>query len=296
MTEKNDGKACAELIISLIIVGTVGVLRRYIPLSSPALAFFRGAVGAASLLLFALLSGKLKGNRPPLKKLALLLLNGAFLSFNWMLLFEAFNYTTRARETLCYYMAPTIVLLLSPVFFRERLTRRRLICAFIALCGMVLVSGVLGSGETGGDIKGVLYGLGAACLYALVVIINKKLTGVEAYARTIIQLAAAAAVMLPYLAAKGGFGGVEFSFTLVLLLLVVGVIYTGLVYALYFGSMSRLKAQTISALSYIDPVTAMIVSAVILKERLTFIGIAGAVLIIGAALAGELWAGKAEKD
>ncbi len=290
--EKNDGKSCVMLIVSLFVIGTIGVLRRYIPLSSPALAFFRGAIGAVSLLVFCLLTGKFRGSRPPAKKLALLLLNGVFLSFNWMLLFEAFNYTTIAKATLCYYMAPTIVLLLSPVFFREKLTWRRLLCAFAALVGMVLVSGVIGSGENGGDIKGVLYGLGAACFYALVVIINKKLTGVEMYTRTVLQLAAAAVAMLPYLALNGGFGEADFSLNLLLLILVVGVVYTGLFYAMYFGSLNGLKAQTISALSYIDPVTAMIASAVVLKERLTFLGILGAVLIIGSALAGELWTGK----
>ena len=57
----------------------------------------------------------------------LLILSGALIGFNWILLFEAYNYTTVATATLCYYMQPTIVILLSPLFFRERLTAKKLV-------------------------------------------------------------------------------------------------------------------------------------------------------------------------
>ena len=104
--EKNDGRSCVMLIVSLIIVGTIGVLRRYIPLSSAAIAFFRGAVGAVSLLLFCLAAGKWKGQRLSAKTLLLLLLNGAFLSFNWMLLFDICSYL--GLVTLIYENQPRV--------------------------------------------------------------------------------------------------------------------------------------------------------------------------------------------
>lgn len=186
-------------------------------------------------------------------------------------------------------MEPTIVLLLSPLVFKERLTGRKLLCALAALVGMVFVSGVLGGeGAPADDVKGILFGFGAACFYALVVILNKKISKIDAYQKTILQLFSAAAVLLPYILATGGFAGIEFNARLIVLLLIVGVIHTGVAYALYFGSMSGLRAQTISMLSYIDPVVAMIVSAAVLGEGMTGGGIIGAVLIIGSAVISEM--------
>ena len=126
---------------------------------------------------------------------------------NWMLLFEAYNHTTVAVATLCYYMQPTIVILLSPVVFRERLTGKKAVCAAIAIAGMVLVSGVAGEGGSrGGDPKGVLLGLGAAVLYSAVIIMNKKIPGIDAFRKTTVQLLSAGFVMIPYLLLTGGFG------------------------------------------------------------------------------------------
>ncbi|HHU22439.1 MAG TPA: EamA family transporter [Clostridiales bacterium] len=277
------------LISALIIVGTIGIFRRYIPLSSALLAFFRGLIGSVSLFIFIKLrrTGRWQSIEP--KKLVGLIVNGAFLGINWILLFEAYNYTTIAKATLCYYMQPTIILLLSPLVFKEKLTVKKVICALVALAGMVFVSGVIGEeARQANDFKGVLFGLGAACFYSLVIILNKKISDVDAYQKTIIQLVSSAVALIPYLLVTGGFKDVVFNVNLVLLLLVVGIIHTGVVYALYFGSMSGLKAQTISTLSYIDPVVAMIMSALILGETMTVWGVIGAVLIIGSAIVSEL--------
>lgn len=288
MATRNSRKSALMMIASLVIVGTVGILRRYIPLSSAMIAFFRGAIGSASLLVFVLLFKKRGWVKTPVPHLAGMVLNGAFLGVNWILLFEAFNYTTIAKATLCYYMEPTILLLLSPLLFHERLTGKKLLCASAALAGMVLVSGISG-GETvqSGELRGIALGLGAACFYTLVVILNKKIPSADAYQKTIVQLLSAAVVLLPYLFLNGSFRGLELTGHVLFLLLVAGVVYTGLVYALYFGSMDGLKAQTISALSYIDPVVAMISSALVFGEKLPLTGIVGAVLILGAAVIGE---------
>ena len=288
MNEMNPRRSLVLLVTSLCIMGTIGLFRRYIPLSSGLLAFWRGLIGAVSLLVFILLRRRGAWQRIGGRKLAALAATGACLGINWMLFFEACSRTTIARATLCYYMQPTIVLLLSAVLFRERLTARKLVCAVVALAGMVLVSGVLEPAADGPDgLNGVLYGLGAACFYAMVVILNKKIGGVDIYRKTTIELFAAALTLTPWLLATGGFSGVTYDAGLILPLLVAGVFYTGITYAMYFGSMGGLKAQTISALSYIDPVMAMLVSALILGEGLTPAGIIGAVLILGAAIAGE---------
>ena len=276
------------LITSMVIFGTIGIFRRYIPLSSALIAFFRGLIGAISLFLIALILRKEKWQRIGGKKFIGLVITGIMIGLNWMLLFEAFNYTTIAKATLCYYLQPTIVLLASPFLLKEKLTLKKILCAVAALCGMVLVSGVLRVGASQeGDFKGALFALGAACLYAAVIILNKKITDVNIYQKTTIQLFFAGVALLPYLLVSGDFNQMTVNAKMIILLLIVCIIHTGLAYALYFGSMTMLKAQTISLFSYIDPIVAMIISALILKEGITWEGIIGAILIIGSAIISE---------
>ena len=276
-------------VSSMLIFGTIGVFRRYIPLPSAFLAFTRGIIGGLCILL--LIRIRKKGGREPLARrdLLMLVVSGALIGFNWMLLFEAYNHTTVAVATLCYYMAPTIVILLSPIVFRERLTARKAICAAVAVAGMVLVSGVLGEhGAPEASVPGILLGLGAAAIYATVVIMNKKIRGVDTYRKTTVQLLSAGLAMVPYLLLTGGFSTEGFSVSATVLLLVVGVVHTGIAYALYFGSMDGLRVQTVAILSYIDPVSALLFSAFLLREPLSPLNILGAVMIIGSAMVSEI--------
>ncbi len=286
---ENERKSMLMFIGSMLIFGTIGIFRRYIPLPSGFIAMARGLLGGLSLSVFVKLKGENSGDRLSLSQFLWLAITGGVMGFNWILLFEAYNNTTVAVATLCYYMQPTIVLLLSPLLFGEKLTSKKMLCAVVAVIGMVLVSGVTGNdGIRSGNLKGVAFGLGAALLYSFVVIMNKTLSGINAWKKTIIQLISAGAVMIPYLFLMRGFGSVTFSRLTVLLLLVVGIVHTGFAYALYFGSMDGLKAQTIALLSYIDPVSALFFSAVFLREPLSPAGLAGAVMIIGSAIVSEL--------
>lgn len=284
---KDNFKSYVALIGSMLIFGTLGVVRRYVPLSSAMLALCRGALGSVFLLLFVLVrGGRLK--LPERKATLWLVLTGAVMGLNWMLLFEAYSYTTVAAATMCYYMQPTIVILLSPLVFRERLSGRKLACAAAAIVGMLFVSGVL-SGGIGQvrDIRGIAFGLGAAALYAAVIILNKKVVVEDIYAKTVIQLAGAALVMIPYVLLTEGVPELTLTAADIGMVLLVGIVHTGITYALYFGSMQRLKAQTVAVMSYIDPVFALLLSAAVLHESLTPLGILGAVLIIGSAVISE---------
>lgn len=283
MQGENKKGAYLALILSMVIFGTIGIFRRQIDLPSETLAFVRGILGSVFLLLAMRLTGRRFQTAPLRGSLMLLVLTGAMIGFNWILLFEAYNYTTVAVATLCYYMQPVIVLLVSPLLFREPVTLRKFLCVAAALAGMVLVSGAAGSSGAGTDpVKGMLLGLGAAALYASVVMLNKKITGVPVYEKTIIQLFSAAAALVPYMLARGSFRSYAPDTAQVILLLTVGIIHTGLAYALYFGAVEKLPVQTAALFSYIDPVTAVLLSALFLHEPMTPAGIAGAVLILGA--------------
>ena len=281
--------ANGKITLSMFIFGTIGLFRRWIELPSSLVAMARGAIGMLFLLLVLRLRGEKLDRAAICRSLLPLCLSSAALGINWILLFEAYNYTTVATATLCYYFAPMFIILASPLILRERLTARKLVCVFAALAGMVFVSGVLKAGFSGtSELKGVALGLCAAVLYAFIVILNKRLTDLPAYDRTILQLGLSAVVLLPYVLLTEPVGELRFTAASLALLLVVGVVHTGLAYALYFGSLQQVKAQTAAILSYIDPVVAVLLSALLLRERMDVSGVVGAVLVIGAALVSEL--------
>ena len=281
-------KAKLSLITSMAIFATIGIFRKYIPLPSSTVAMARAVIGTLFLVAMILLRGK-KISFESIKKNALpLCFSGVFLGFNWILLFEAYNHTTVATATLCYYMAPVILILISPIVFKERLTLPKLLCAVVAVGGMTLVSGIFTSGDKGNDnIKGVLLGLCAAFLYAAVVTCNKKLKDIEAFDRTTVQLGISAIVLTPYTLLVEDFSQVALNGFTVIMLVVVGVVHTGIAYALYFGCIDRLKTQIVAIYSYIDPVGAVLLSALFLKESMGVPEIIGAVLVLGATLASE---------
>jgi len=287
MKTKESAGARLALIASMVIFGTIGLFRRYIPLPSSMIAMMRGFIGAAFLLVLMMIRRSRPDSAAIRRNLAMLVISGAVLGFNWILLFEAYRYTTVATATLCYYMAPMIVVLLSPALLGERLTRAKLLCVLAALGGMALVSGVLDAGFTTAELKGAALGLGAAALYAGVILLNKRLGDVSAYDRTVMQLCAAAVVLLPYVLLTEDLSAVQMNAGSAAMLLLVGVLHTGVAYALYFGSMRSLRAQTVAIMSYIDPVVAILISWLVLGEALGMIGAAGAILVLGAAFISE---------
>ena len=294
MKENNTTKSYILIISSMLIFGTIGVFRRYIPLSSGMLAFIRGVVGSLFLLGFVKIKGIKMGKDIDKKSLILTIISGGFIGINWILLFEAFNYTTVATATLCYYMQPTIVIFLSQLILKEKLVVKKVICAIISIIGMLFVAGVIDAGNAPSiaDLRGVFLGLGAAAFYSAVVMLNKMINMENAYTKTIIQLSSAAIILVPYLIANGEFGimisGENINSFAIVMILIVGIIHTGIAYAMYFGSMNNLKSQSIAIMSYIDPVFALILSAAFLHEKISIWGIIGAVLILGSALISEI--------
>ena len=139
-----------------------------------------------------------------------------------------------------------------------------------------------------------MLGLGAAVLYASVVMLNKLITGISAFGKTIIQLFSAAVMLLPYMAVSGTLHAYALPVSGMILFLVVGIVHTGVAYVMYFASIEHLPARTCALMSYIDPVEAVLLSAFLLREPVTAQTVMGAVMILGAAAASELSPGKRE--
>lgn len=282
----SESKARFLNIVSMVIYGTIGVFRKFIPLPSSAVALARAGIGAVFLLLFLCIRRR-RLDLPAIRRnLRFLLPSGVLLGFNWILLFEAYSYTSVAVATLCYYMAPVILILLSPLLFGERLSGRKLLCVAVALVGMVLVSGVLSS--AGGSMKGIILGLVAALFYASIVVLNKQLHGIDGLDRTVVQLLISAIVLIPYVLVTENVSAFSLDGPALFMLAVICIVHTGIAYALYFGTMSFLGAQSLALLSYIDPVVAILCSAFLLGEQILPSAILGAVLIIGALITSEL--------
>ena len=285
-----------QLTASMLIFSSIGIFVKYIPMPSSIIACARGLIGMIFLLLVVLIT-KNKLSRENIKNnLLILLLSGAAIGFNWIFLFEAYNYTTVATSTLTYYLAPFFVMLASPFLLKEKLTVKQFLCLIGAIIGMVFVSGVVKNGIPEADeLKGILFGLGAAILYASVIILNKKLREISAYEKTVMQLGTAAVVVIPYIFLTEDLTKLTFTPMTVVMILITGIVHTGIAYALYFNSMKDLKAQTVAIFSYIDPAVAILLSAFILKEGMDIYGIIGAVLILGSAMLSEINIGKKVK-
>ena len=282
-----EKKSAALMAAAMAIFGTIAPFVRCIPVSSGELALYR-AVLAAVLIGVFLLATKQKIPFGEIKKeVPLLLLSGAAMGINWILLFQAYQYTTVSVATLSYYFAPVIVTAACPILFKEKLSGKHILCFVMSTTGLVMITGL---GQTGGgkDLQGILFGLGAAVFYAGVVLINKFIQNVDGIHRTFLQFLSAAAVLIPYVMLTGGvtLGGMDATGWVILL--VVGLVHTGVTYCMYFSSLKALPGQKAAILSYIDPLVAVVISVAVLGETMTLWQGVGGVLILGFTLWNEI--------
>ena len=281
-------RARLSLILSMTIFGTLAPFVRNVSVSSGELALYRAVLATILIGTFLLVTGQ----KLPLKSLGielfLLLSSGIAMGFNWILLFEAYKYTTVAISTLSYYFAPVIVTIVCPFLFKEKLTGKQILCFVLSTAGLSLVIGIHNLGKGGNDTIGILFGLGAAVLYATVILLNKFIKGVTGIHRTFLQFVAAILVLIPYVAFTGGFHLSSLNGTGWICLLVVGLVHTGITYCLYFSSLKELPGQETAILSYIDPLVAVIIGVVVLGEPLSWQQLAGGAMILGFTLWNEL--------
>jgi len=281
-------KGYIKIIVAMLIWGTLGLFTRQTGLASGEIVLYRVLIGGLSLAVVYLFSRNHSSGRAIRRAAPLLLLSGVVMGFNWLFLFEAYKYTTVSIATVAYYCSPVIVMLLTPVLFKERIAPLRVMGILCALLGLVLIAGTLSGTEQ--TIKGFLLGLAAAALYATVTMLNKFAKGISHIEITLIQLLGAFLVMLPYcLVTQGGALHLPQGVNAAVSLITLGVVHTGLALFLYFSSLQSLSAQSAALCSYIDPGSALIFSAIFLNEKMTFVQIIAAVLILGGALFGELF-------
>lgn len=279
-------KAYIKLVIAMLIWGSVGIFGKMIPMESAQIVLGRVVLGAVVLGAVYAFSREKSSWHLLKKNLPILALSGAAMGFNWIALFEAYKYTTVSLSTIAYYCAPIVVMAASPFFLKEKITKTKAVGILAAMAGLVCITGNLSGGSD--PAKGFLFGLLAAVLYASVTLLNKKASGISGMEITLMQLAAAGIVILPYAVITNESGWTLPPFEGTMALLIIGIVHTGFALYLYFSSIQQLPGQTVALCSYIDPCSALIFSAIFLGERLGLMDFAGAVLILGGALYGEL--------
>ena len=288
----HNNRARLSIIAAMAIWGTIGLFVRAISVSSAELALYRAVIAAILLSGYFLISRTSLRLGEIQRELPLLLLSGAAMGFNWILLFEAYKYTTVSVATLSYYFAPVIVTVACPILFKEKLGKLQWLCFGMSTLGLALITGLGDLSAGSSHLVGIAFGLGAAVLYASVMLLNKCIKGVTGLQRTYLQFLAAMVILLPYVLCTGGF-------TLGMLdgmgwvnLLIVGCVHTCLAYCLYFPSLKELPGQETAILSYIDPLLACVLSVALLGENMTPVQLLGGAMILGFTLLNELHTAK----
>ena len=272
-------------VASMVIFGTNGLIVANISLGSAEIVLMRTFLG--SLFLLAIVLVKRSFSFADLKAdLIPATIGGAALGLNWVLLFSAYRSAGVGLSTLTYYCGPIIVLALSPVLFKEKLTWNKLLAIAAVAVGMFCITGDI---EPGSDVQtGILFGGGAALLYASLIVANKRVKRLSGLNCAMYELIVAFFVVLIYLVASNVKLPVIPAAEDIVWVLVIGLVNTGLAYYLYFSSLQKLPGQTVALVCYIDPLTALLISGAFLGEKLLGVQIAGAVLILGGACLGEL--------
>ncbi|MDV4151436.1 DMT family transporter [Clostridium sp. AL.422] len=275
------------LVASMIIFGTLGPFVRNISVSSGELALYRAILAALLIAIFLIVTKQKIPFANIKKEVPLLIASGVAMGINWILLFQAYKYTTVSAATLSYYFAPVIVTIVCPILFHEKLTKKQIICFIMSTLGLVMITGI---GDIGGgsDFIGILFGLGAAVFYATVVLLNKFIKNVEGIHRTFLQFISAIIILIPYVMSTSGVTLGNLNSIGWVNLLIVGLIHTGVTYCMYFSSLKELPGQKAAILSYIDPLVAVVISVTILGETMTAWQIIGGFLILGFTLWNEI--------
>lgn len=277
-------------LAALLLFGSNGIIAAAIALPSSDIVLLRTFLGALSLAAILAITQRhtLQAPSRP-REAAALLLSGAALGASWIFLFRAYQTIGVGVSSLLYYCGPIIVMALSPLIFGEKLTGGK-IAGFIAVaCGAFLIA----AQGLGGNMP--IVGIASAFCYALMVIASKRAPHIEGLENSALQVSAAFVTALvltlatqgvPSFLSPGIAAGIDWRAVAML-----GVVNTGIGCLLYFSAVAKLPVQTVAVVGYLEPLSAVVFSAVLLGEAITPVRLMGAALIIGGAIFCEL-AGK----
>ena len=259
--------------------GAIGVIVRELPMPALTIVAWRVLLSAGSV---ALILGLMRRwdllRRPRWPVLAL----GALLAVHWALYFLAIKQTSVASAVLVTYAGPIVIAMLAPLLIGERVPPISVGALAVSAAGIALISLSGGSGESAVRPEGVLLAVGTAISMAVLVVLLKRF-GSESDPRTVVVYldGTATALLWPALV----FADYPLSAESVGYLLLLGVVLTGLFGLIYVLALRWVPATTVGILSYMEPVAAAILAALLLGERLTVAVLVGGAAIVAAGVA-----------
>lgn len=279
-----------RFIAACLLFGSNGIVASHIDLGSGEIVYLRTFIGSVFLIALFLLTGGRFTVRTKGRHFFFLVLSGVAMGTSWMFLYEAYRQTGVGIATLAYYCGPVLVMALAPLIFRERLAAARVLALIAAMIGMVMVNGgdVLREGLS----FGLVCGLMSAVMLAAMVVFNKMAESITGFENAVIQLTVSFLTVAVFVALRQGVY-VPVPPGSLLPVILLGLVNTGLGCYLYFSSMQRLPAQSVAIIGYLEPLSALVLAALVLGERLEAVQIAGALLILGGAAWGEYFGQKA---
>lgn len=288
-----NNRAPVKYIAALLLFGLNGIVASYIPLSSPEIVFTRTLIGSVFLVLVFIVSKQkvqIGGNK---RHFLYLVISGVAMGASWVFLFEAYAQIGVSLATLAYYTGPVIVMIFSPIVFKEKFTVVKLLGFLAVVLGMFVVNAeALLQGQVS---WGLIYGILAAFTYAFMVIFNKKVTSLTGIENPMWQLIVSFITVTAFLGMKQGFS-THIPPGSLIPILVLGIVNTGIGCYFYFSSIGDLPVQTVSILGYLEPLSALFFSALFLGEALSLWQWAGAALILGGAFFGQMYRPKGSLD
>lgn len=273
-----------KYLLALLLFGSNDIVANHIGLTSYQIVLLRSALGSLLLTGIFFLSGHKPTAMRHKKDALFIILSGLAMAADWLFLFEAYAHIGVSLGMLINYFGPAIVMALSPLVFKERLRSPKISALIAALVGVSLISGqaALGGVNTWGFICA---GLSAVC-YAAMVMLNKMSKQVTGLENATLQLFSALIAAAIFVGGKHGFS-MDIAAGSWLPILWIGLFNTGGGCYFYFSSIGKLPVQTVAICGYLEPLSAVALSTIILHERMLPLQILGAVLIIGGAAFGE---------
>ena len=279
-----DGKSLIKFLCSLLLFGMNGVVASNIAMTSYEIVLLRTMIGSVLLIvLFLLGKGRLHVRQYP-KDALFIALSGVAMGMGWVFLYEAYQQIGVSLASLLYYCGPVIVMALSPLVFKERLTAPRVVGFAIVVVGVVLVNGNA-SGEL--NVWGLFCGAMSAVMLALIIMLNKQSKSITGMENSVIQLTVSFLTAAIVVGVRQGFQ-LDVPAEAWPWVLILGLVNTGIGCYLYFSSIGRLSVQTVAVCGYLEPLSAVVSAALLLGESMTALQIIGAACIIGGAMISEL--------
>lgn len=274
-----------KYLIAVIIYGTNGFFVRFINCSSEFIVLCRGLIGSLFILSIMFVLKDLPDIKSIKKNSLMLIISGIALGLNWIFLFAGYKYAI-SITSLCNYTAPIMVVIISSFIYKEKLNIKQILCVLFAFIGIVLLSGLF-DGHINGDIHCFIYGFLAAGGFVVIVFCNRNMHDIKPLDKTVVQLFVSILTVLPFVIVNSSFP-TSLDRTSIIILIMMGVINTGLAYIFYFNSIDKLPVHKVAIIGYIEPVLSILIGAIVFNEQLSIFGIIGTILILVSALVNEL--------